>query len=47
MLLQKVMLGVSGGMISVLIIAMAVYMILQSSKKLNLLKKAKEQTNGK
>ena len=44
MLLQKVMLGVSGGMISVLIIAMAVYMILQSSKKLNLLKKAKEQT---
>ena len=47
MLLRKVMLGVSGGMISVLIIAMAVYMILQSSKKLNLLKKAKEQTNGK
>lgn len=36
MLSRKIMLGISGGVISVFIIAMAVYMIVQSSKKIKL-----------
>ena len=40
---RKVMLGVSGGAISVFIIAMAVYMIMQSTKRL---KSIKENNNG-
>ncbi len=39
---QRVMLGVSGGVISVFIVAMAICMIVQGSKKIKLLKRAKE-----
>ncbi|MGN0401783.1 MAG: hypothetical protein ACI4HQ_05930 [Acetatifactor sp.] len=39
---RRIMLGASGGVISVFIVAMAVYMIVQSSKKMKLLKSAKE-----
>lgn len=38
---QRVMLGVSGGVISVFIVAMAICMIVQGSKKMKLLKRAK------
>jgi len=37
-LTQKIMLGCTGGVISIFIITMAVYMIVQSNKKLNELK---------
>ena len=40
---RRIMLGVSGGVISVFIIAMAVYMIMQSTKRLKLIK---ENYNG-
>ena len=39
---RRIMLGVSGGVISVFIVAMAIYMIVQSSKKMKVLKNAKE-----
>lgn len=42
---RRIMLGASGGVISVFIITMAVYMIVVSSKKIKLLTAAKEQTN--
>lgn len=44
---RRIMLGVSGGVISVFIIAMAVYMIIQSTKKIKLLKTAEESFHGK
>ena len=40
--MERVVLGLSGGVISILIIAMAVYMIRQANKKIKLLKAAKE-----
>ena len=43
---RRVLLGVSGGIISVFIIVMAIYMILQANKKIKLLI-AKEKQNGK
>ena len=43
---RKLMLGLSGGAISAFIIAMAVYMIRQANKKINILK-TMEQENGK
>ena len=43
---RRIMLGVSGGIISAFIIGMAIYMIVQSSKKIKLLMTAKEQMNG-
>lgn len=45
-LARKIMLGASGGVISVFIIAMAIYMIVQSTKKLKNLK-FEEHVNGK
>lgn len=39
---RKIMLGASGGVISVFIIVMAIYMIVQGTKKIKLLKAAKE-----
>lgn len=42
---RKIMLGATGGVISAFIIGMAVYMIVQSNKKLKLLK-IKEQADG-
>lgn len=39
---RQIMLGASGGVISVFIVAMAIYMIVQSSRKMKLLKSAKE-----
>jgi len=41
-LTRRLFLGLSGGVISVFIIVMAIYMIVQSNKKLKLLKKPKE-----
>ena len=38
---RQIMLGASGGVISVFIVAMAIYMIVQSSRKMKLLKSAK------
>ena len=43
---RRVLLGVSGGIISVFIIVMAIYMILQANKKIKLLK-SKEKQNEK
>ena len=43
---RRILLGTSGGVISVFIISMAVYMIIQGTKKIKLLK-SKEQKNGK
>lgn len=43
---QRIMLGVSGGVISLFIIGMAIYMIVQSNKKIKLSKTAEEQMNG-
>jgi NH3-dependent NAD+ synthetase len=42
---RKLMLGLSGGAISAFIIAMAVYMIVQATKKINIIQLRKE-TNG-
>lgn len=44
---RKVLLGVSGGVISAFIIAMAIYMIVNSCRKMNALNNFKEQKNGK
>ena len=44
---RRILLGVSGGVISAGIIAMAIYMILQGTKKIKLLQAAKERSNGK
>lgn len=46
LLTRRLFLALSGGAISAFIIAMAVYMIVQSTKKLKLLKTSKEQING-
>lgn len=43
---KSILLGVSGGLISVFIIAMAIYMIVQANKKIRLLKIGKEKQNG-
>lgn len=43
---RRILLGTSGGVISAFIIGMAIYMIVQSSKKMKLLDTAKEQING-
>ena len=42
---RRIMLAASGGVISVFIITMAVYMIVQATKKINLLNMAKEHLN--
>ena len=42
MLTRKIMLGASGGVISAFIIAMAVYMIVQGTKKLKTIKEQKD-----
>ncbi|MBE6718778.1 MAG: hypothetical protein E7574_05955 [Ruminococcaceae bacterium] len=39
---RRILLGISGGVISVFIIAMAIYMIIQGTKKMKLLKTVKE-----
>lgn len=39
---RQIMLGASGGVISVFIVSMAIYMIVQSSRKMKLLKSTKE-----
>ena len=44
-LTRKIMLGLSGGVISVVIVAMAVYMIVQSNKKMKSLK-TEVKSNG-
>ncbi len=36
------MLGETGGVVSIVVVAMAIYMIVQSSKKMKLLKSVKE-----
>lgn len=46
-LTRKIMLGCTGGVISVFVILMAVYMISQSSKKINQLKQEKVQNGAK
>ncbi len=43
---RRIMLGASGGVISVFIIAMAIYMIVQSNKKLKLLRTAEDERDG-
>lgn len=43
---RRLMLGISGGVISVFIIGMAIYMIVQSSKKIKLLTAEGELNNG-
>lgn len=43
---RRILLGSSGDVISAFIIGMAIYMIVQSSKKMKLLDTAKEQING-
>ncbi len=43
-LFRKMMLGISGAVVSVVIITMALYMIIRSTKRL---KESKEKTNGK
>ncbi|MBQ8003404.1 MAG: hypothetical protein IJ297_08180, partial [Clostridia bacterium] len=43
---SRLLLGISGGVISAFIIAMAVYMIVQGTKKIKLLNTTKEKTNG-
>ncbi|MBQ8731630.1 MAG: hypothetical protein IJY82_02215 [Oscillospiraceae bacterium] len=45
-LTRKLMLGISGGVISAFIIAMAIYMIVRSTKQIKLWKKAKEKPDG-
>ncbi len=44
---RRILLGASGCAISAFIIAMAIYMIVQGTKKIQLLKKSKEQSYGK
>lgn len=43
---RRIMLGTTGGVISVFIIVMAIYMIVQSNKKIKQLKAAEEASNG-
>ncbi len=43
---RRIMLGASGGVISVFIIVMAIYMIVQSNKKLRLLRTAEDEKDG-
>lgn len=43
---RRIMLGATGGVISVFIIVMAIYMIVQSNKKIKQLKTAEEASNG-
>ena len=43
---RRIMLGATGGVISVFIIMMAIYMIVQSNKKIKQLKTAEEASNG-
>lgn len=43
---RRIMLGATGGVISVFIIVMAIYMIVQSNKKMKILKTAEEASNG-
>ena len=43
---RRIMLGATGGVISVFIIVMAIYMIVQSNKKLRQLETAEESSNG-
>ena len=43
---RRIMLGISGGVISVFIVAMAIYMIVQSSKKMKLLKMQRSEKDG-
>lgn len=43
---RRIMLGATGGVISVFIIGMAIYMIVQSNKKLKLLKTAEDEKDG-
>lgn len=43
---RRILLGISGSVISAFIIAMAIYMILQGTKKMKLLKTTKEEPNG-
>ena len=43
---RRILLGVSGGVVSVMIIAMALYMIVQGTKKMRLLPAAKEDSHG-
>ena len=40
---RRVLLGISGGVISAFIIAMAIYMIIQANKKIKLLKTGEEE----
>lgn len=47
LLTRKILLGVSGGVISAFIIAMAIYMIVQSTKKIKLIKNKKGVSHGK
>ena len=46
LLSRRIMLGVSGGVISVFIITMAIYMIVHGNEKMRLLNTAEEQKNG-
>lgn len=43
---RRIMLGATGGVISVFIIGMAIYMIVQSNKKLKLLRTAEDEKDG-
>ncbi len=43
---RRIMLGISGGVISLLIIVMAIYMIFKGNKKIRLLETAEDQGNG-
>ena len=43
---RRILLGATGGVISAFIIVMAVYMILQSNKKIKQLKTREETSNG-
>lgn len=43
---RRIMLGATGGVISIFIIVMAIYMIVQSSKKIKELKTAEDSLNG-
>ncbi|MBQ8831016.1 MAG: hypothetical protein IJ017_05415 [Oscillospiraceae bacterium] len=44
---RRIMLGASGGAIAVFIIVMAIFMIVQGTKKIKLLRAAEEKTDGK
>ncbi len=46
LLTRRIFLGASGAAVSAVVVAMAVYMIVQSGKKIKLLDRSKEKTNG-